>query len=300
MNYTKPPLSIQQQIQKLKDRGLTFGDENRAAHYLSNISYYRLRAYTYPFQDNTDPEHPFNTEISFEEIINLYVFDRRLRILIFNGLEKIEIALRTKIIYEYSNAFGSHWFEDEDMYWNMNQFDSDMVTLDVEIERSKETFIEHYLETYSNPPNPPAWMSLEVASFGLLSKLFRNLKNSPIKTKVAREFGLTTSAILSSWMYAITGIRNIVAHHGRLWNRRFIITPTIPNHTLNPFLNNIDIYRNKIYAILSCMNYILRNISPGNSFVTDLKGLLETSHLIDLHEMGFPANWEEEEIWQEE
>jgi abortive infection bacteriophage resistance protein len=299
MNFTKPPLTIQQQINKLKNRGLSFGNEPKAAHYLSNISYYRLRAYTYPFQDNTSPEHPFNREVSFEEIINLYVFDRRLRILIFNALEKIEIALRTKIIYEYSNAFGSHWFEDENMYWNLAQFDTDMETLDIEIDRSKETFIEHYKNNYSNPPSPPAWMSLEVASFGLLSKLFRNLKNGPMKTKVAREFGLPTSEILSSWMYAITGIRNIVAHHGRLWNRRFIIKPTIPSRTINPFLNNTRIFRNKIYAIFCCMNYILKIISPGNSFVTDLKELLTSSHLIDLHEMGFPDDWEEEEIWKE-
>ncbi len=298
MNYTKPPLTIQQQIDKLKDRGLTFGNEPRAANYLSNISYYRLRAYTYPFQDNTNSNHPFIQPVSFEEIINLYVFDRRLRILVFNALEKIEIALRTKIIYEYSIAFGSHWFEDENMFWNIDQFDTDMETLSNEIDRSKETFIEHYQNTYSNPPTPPAWMSLEVASFGLLSKLFRNLKNGPVKTKIAREFGLPTSEILSSWMYAITGIRNIVAHHGRLWNRRFIITPRIPSRVLNPFLNNTHIFRNKIYAIFCCMNYILGIISPGNSFSTELKELLKSCHLVDLNEMGFPVDWEQEPIWK--
>jgi len=141
-------------------------------------------------------------------------------------------------------------------------------------------------------------MSLEVASFGLLSKLFRNLKKGPVKTKIAREFGLPTSEILSSWMYAITGIRNIVAHHGRLWNRRFIITPTIPSRALNPFLNNTYIFRNKIYAIFCCMNYILSIISPGNSFSTELKELLKSCHLVDLNEMGFPVDWEQEPIWK--
>ncbi|HQO50077.1 MAG TPA: Abi family protein, partial [Bacteroidales bacterium] len=86
MKYTKTPLPFTTQIEILKKRGLQFGNEKQAAHYLSNISYYRLRAYTYPFQDNNNPDHPFIKEINFEEIVDLYVFDRRLRLLIFNAL----------------------------------------------------------------------------------------------------------------------------------------------------------------------------------------------------------------------
>ena len=106
MNYTKPPLSITDQIAKLKERELHFEDEIRFAHHLSNIRYYRLRAYTYPFQDNTKPEHEFIQKVSFEEIISLYVFDRQLRLLVFNAIEKIEISLRTKIIYEFALTYG--------------------------------------------------------------------------------------------------------------------------------------------------------------------------------------------------
>ena len=118
MKYSKPPLSISEQIAKLKQRGLTFHDEQKAAHYLSNISYYRLRAYTYPFQDNKDPDHSFIKEISFEDIVDLYVFDRRLRLLVLNAIEKIEVALRTKIIYEYALVHGSHWFMNASLYHN--------------------------------------------------------------------------------------------------------------------------------------------------------------------------------------
>ena len=109
MKYLKTPISISEQIEKLKDRGLSFLDEKKAANYLSNISYYRLRAYTYPFQDNDNPDHPFVQKIDFEDIIELYVFDRRLRLLIFNAIEKIEIALRTQIIYHFSLAYGAYW-----------------------------------------------------------------------------------------------------------------------------------------------------------------------------------------------
>lgn len=102
MKYNKAPISLRDQVLSLKARGLIIKDEKRAESYLSNISYYRLRAYTYPFQDNNDPNHPFTVPVTIEEIIQLYVFDRKLRLLILDALEKIEIALRTQIIYQWA------------------------------------------------------------------------------------------------------------------------------------------------------------------------------------------------------
>lgn len=297
MKYSKPPLSIHDQIKRLKERGLRFNNEQKAAHYLSNISYYRLRAYTYPFQDNNDISHPFIKDISFEDIISLYVFDRRLRLLVFNAIEKIEIALRTKIIYEFSLRHGSHWHENPQMYRNPFYFNKNVNSLYEEVDRSTETFIKHYKNTYSTPPYPPAWMSLEVISLGLLSKLYGNLKKNEEKKKVAKSFGLPTPLILESWMHAFAGLRNICAHHGRLWNRRFSIVPKIPYNTHYPFIHKTDIHENKLYAQLCCINYISRNISPDSSFVLDLKNLLASSNLINCKEMGFPENWEKEPIW---
>ena len=187
MNYSKPPIDITAQIAALKQRGLTFTDEGKAAHYLSNISYYRLRAYTYPFQDNTNPQHPFIKKVSFDDILELYIFDRRLRLLVFAALEKVEIALRTKIIYNWALAYGSHWHEDANLYRNYSRFSWDINILHEEIKRSTETFIRHYSDNYTNPTNPPAWMSLEVASLGLLSKLFENLKKGPQKNEVTKD-----------------------------------------------------------------------------------------------------------------
>jgi len=298
MRYNKPSLSIQDQITKLKSRGLLFKDETKAAHYLSNISYYRLRAYTYPFQDNQNPEHPFIKTIYFEDIIDLYVFDRRLRLLVFNAIEKIEIAFRTKIIYEFSLNHGSHWHENAAMYRKPYFFNANINSLYQEVDRSTETFIDHYKNNYSSPEYPPAWMSLEVASMGLLSKLFSNLKKGPEKKKIAREFGLPKPEILESWMHAIAGLRNICAHHSRLWNRRFTIIPKLPYNTLNPFLKNTQIHENKLYTQLSCINYISRIISPDTSFISDLKALVSSCDLVNKKEMGFPDQWEKEQIWQ--
>ncbi len=219
MQYNKSPITIAEQITLLKQRGLNFGDEKIASHYLSNISYYRLRAYTYPFQDNANTNHPFNKKVTFEEIVELYVFDRKLRLLVFDALEKIEISLRTKIIYEYAIPHGSHWYENVNHYRNPYRFNTDINKVYDEIDRSTETFIKHYADTYTNPTKPACWMSLEVVSMGLLSKLFENLKKSNEKIAIAKAFGLPTVFILESWMHSLSHLRNVCAHHCRLWNR---------------------------------------------------------------------------------
>jgi abortive infection bacteriophage resistance protein len=298
MKYTKPPLSIPDQITRLKQRGLLFNDEQKAAHYLSNISYYRLRAYTYPFQDNTVTNHPFNQSITFEEIVELYVFDRRLRLLVFNAIEKVEISLRTKIINEFSLTHGSHWYEDAKMYRNQHFFNKNINSLYEEVDRSTETFIDHYKNKYSSPTYPPAWMTLEVVSIGLLSKLYGNLYKGAEKIKVAKEFGLPNPEFLESWMHAFAGLRNICAHHSRLWNRRFTIVPKIPYNTTTTFINNKNINVNKLYAQLCCLNYITRIISPNSSFVSELNNLLKTCRLVDYKDMGFPHDWKTEAFWQ--
>ena len=298
MNFNKVPISIPEQIALLKQRGLSFNDEKRAAHYLSNISYYRLRAYTYPFQDNNDPQHPFVRPVTFEQILELYVFDRKLRMIVFDGLEKVEIALRTKIIYHYALVCGSHWHENPTLYKNTDRFIRDIGKLYEEIDRSNETFIKHYNNKYSQPPNPPAWMSLEVASIGLLSKLFENLKMSQEKKAVAKEFGLAHPYVLESWMHAFAQLRNICAHHGRLWNRRLTTMPQLPKNPLFPFLSDTNIYANKIYTILSCVTYILNIISPGNTFNRRLKELMSSCTLVDEKEMGFSKDWLKEPLWK--
>ncbi len=297
MKYSKPPLSINEQIQKLVDRGLICADTERAANYLSNISYYRLRAYTYPFQNNKEENQPFNTKITFEEIIDLYVFDRKLRLLIFDGIEKIEIALRTQIIYNYSISHGSHWHIKSELYRNTMFFANHLASLQKEIDRSTETFIDHYKNKYSNPAEPPCWMSLEVSSVGLLSKIFQNLKLSQEKKRIIRHFGLNDAAVTENWMHCFSTLRNICAHHGRVWNRR-LTKIKLPTNPVNHFLSNTNIYTNKLYATLCCIEYILQLISPNSTFKIRIKELIENCPHAQMKEMGFPPNWIEEELWK--
>jgi len=297
MIYSKLPISFDDQINQLKNRGLRFDNEASAKKYLSNISYYRLRAYTYPFQDNNNQTHPFIKDLSFEDIISLYVFDRRLRLILLNAIEKIEIALRTKIVYHFALKYGSHWHENSSIYRNPSRFYKEISTLYEEIDRSTETFIQHYKDKYNEPENPPSWMSLEVASFGLLSKLFVNLSKGVEKNQVTKDFGLKKVDILESWMHTFANLRNICAHHGRIWNRRYTIKPKLPYDTNFPFVDINRIYPNKLYASICCIYYIVKIISPQSDFKTKLIELIDSCHMVDLKEMGFPANWKTEPLW---
>ena len=313
--YEKTPISIKEQVQKLKSRGLVIDDEELAAQYLSNISYYRLRAYTYPFQNNTDPDkhHEFiRKDIHFKDIIDLYCFDRRLRILVFNALEKIEVALRAKITQRYSEATNdSHWYLDEslfkdDAYMKDGQrvfkYNTLMEDIEDEVERSDEEFIKHYYFRYSEPEMPPSWMALEVVSFGSLSRLYDLLVKDDQKKAVAKELGLNKVDILENWMHALSNLRNCCAHHSRIWNRRFIVNMLLPTNADYPFLDRNTIAttkRNKLFAYLCCIKYILDIVSPDNNFYANLQGLIaQGGSLLSLKDMGFPDNWRSIGIWK--
>jgi abortive infection bacteriophage resistance protein len=300
MKYNKQPISFSAQVAQLKNKGLIFGDEKAAELTLSRISYYRLRAYTYPFQDNKDPNHPFIQEISFEEIIDLYRFDRELRVLVFDAIEKIEVALRTQIIYQFAMTNGSHWQTDPNLYRDTARFTKHLGTLQKEIDRSEETFIKHYKSKYKSPSQPPSWMSLEVASMGTLSKIYQNLKKGQEKRAVARSFGIKQIDIMENWMFCFSSLRNICAHHGRLWNRRMSAIIKLTYNTKGQFLTKQEvkmIYTNKLYAVLCAVKYMLDQIDSTNGFSDDLKNLVRSCPVCQEKEMGFIKNWDKHPLW---
>src|SRR5690554_5939805 len=133
MKYKKPALPVPEQISKLKERGLIIPDDTLAERYLSNISYYRLRAYTYPYQNNLKENQPFISEVSIEDIMELYTFDRHLRLLIFDAVERIEIALRTQIIYQWALLNGSHWHLQQNLYKDNSKFIKHLASLQKEL-----------------------------------------------------------------------------------------------------------------------------------------------------------------------
>ena len=297
MRYNKPALTIDQQIDKLKQRGLVIKDANKAAHYLSNISFYRLRAYTYPFQDNEDPDHPFIKTVTFEQIMSLYVFDRKLRLLVLDAIEKIEISLRTKMIYEFSIKHNPYWYCEKAHFIDNSKYKSQLDEINVEIDRSREDFIEHYKTKYDPNEYPPSWMALEIVSLGLLSKMYKNISSScGTKRRIANYYGLRNESILENWIQCFSVIRNICAHHSRLWNRR-AMPITMPNKPIHQFTKFIPQRNYKLYAYLSCIVYILKIINPDNTFVAKLKKIMSIYQDLNIKEMGFPENWLEDPFW---
>lgn len=298
MRYTKPAVSFQQQLAKLKERGLLVKDERLAITYLKNISYYRLRAYTYPFQDNNNPEHPFIEKVSFEQIIQLYQFDRKLRIILFDVLERIEIALRTQIIYEWSIKYGSHWHENKDLAKNTHFFNNNLDALYRDVKRSKEQFIEHYYNKYCEPEHPPSWMALEVANFNCLSLTFKNLKDKGLKKKVSKHFGIYNYYTFENWIHVFVNIRNICAHHSRLWNKRITPQVSILENPMNSYVENKKFYKYKLYAVITAIAYIVKSVNPATSFKERIKRLMkELPVVVSEEEMGFTTNWEKEKFW---
>lgn len=297
MKYNKPSLTIPEQIIKLKERGLGIPDDALAARYLSNISYYRLRAYTYPYQNNQDENQPFKDNVDIEQVMELYTFDRHLRLLVFDAIERIEIALRTQIIYHWALQNGSHWHLHQNLYKDNSKFIKHLASLQKELDRCNETFVEHYYQKYTQPSEPPAWMSLEVTSIGLLSLIFQNLKSCPEKKAVTHHFGLLSTDVLENWIHNFCNVRNICAHHGRLWNRRISIHLNLPRKTKEHFITNKNINPYKLYASLSAMLYCMQIINPENTFKSELLALIQQYPKEQLKEMGFPKNWQHEVFW---
>lgn len=303
--YTKPALSYAEQLQQLKNRGLIIEDDEKALHLLENISYYRLSGYLYPMLAIPKTDHRFKPESSFSNVFNLYCFDRELRKMILGELEKIEIAIRAKMIYELSHNHGSFWYTKSELFKSNSQFEFIYSNIEEEYRRSDEQFIVDFRNKYSDPM-PPSWMMLELTSFGTLSKLYKNLKGSYERRVIAHYFGLDDTTF-ESWMHSIVYVRNICAHHSRLWSRTMRITPRIPANPLNTFLDHTINYNqstslpknnNRTYFLFSMLIYWLDIINKKHKFKNKLFNLLDKYPMVDVKAMGFPDDWKTELLWQ--
>lgn len=298
-NMSKPARTIQDQIALLQSRNMSFRQVADAPHFLSNISYYRLKGYWWEMQDNRE-DHHFANGSFFEDVIDLYNFDRHFRLIVFNAIERIEISLRTKLIYHLSLQYGAEWYLNPSLFEDPKRYNSFVAKLFLDISNSSEEFIKKHFENHPTE-QPESWKAMEVLTLGSLSKLYQNLKHQlPEKNKIAQEFGLYNQKYLSSWLLAITVTRNIIAHHSRLWNRVIINKYDWPTTTPNPLLNYLpdNRQRRKIFPLLSAVIYMNNEISPGNSIKQELIGLFDRFPNIHLSRMGFPSNWQNEPLWK--
>jgi abortive infection bacteriophage resistance protein len=296
ISYTKPFLSYAAQLSLLKSRGLTFTDETKALHLLEKIGYYRLSGYWYPLLADKE-KHIFKPDANFETAFSLYKFDCELRKLISAEIEKIEVAIRVKMAYELSMAYHLFWIDDANLFASSHNHLATLNKINEEYTRSNEEFIVAFKNKYSDPL-PPACIILEVTSFGTLSRLYRNLKPSKAKRDVAKSFALP-DIVFDSWLHSLACVRNVCAHHARLWNSLIKIQPLSPRKPQHIWLIDNTTCSNRVYYVLSMIIYLLNVINPKHFFKQKLEKLFAKYPNVDRVAMGFPATWQSEPLWAE-
>ena len=301
------PRTIQEQLCRLKEKGMVFNDEQNAISYLSRISYFRLKYYWVDMLD-ANAEH-FINGANFDNVIVRYEFDKKLRNILFGAVEILEVGLRTKFITTLSLATGTGlWYLDGSLF-NNQQFHTTLVLdMKYEFERNSDPFVRQYIIDHPNwdkntldGDNPDAWMIFETATFGTLSKMYKNLLNqSPLKSKIANEFGLYSARELSSWLEAISVLRNIIAHHSRIWYKIFSKKPTnINRHRDDWMLSDLTEHqRKRAFGVISCLLYLCNAICSDNTIKQDIKNLFVSYPNIPIYMIGFTRGWEENLIWR--
>lgn len=298
MPYTKPALTIVQQIAKLQSEGMVVADTALAEHCLQHISYYRLSAYWLYFEHPKGQAGPrFKPGTTFEEVVALYEFDRNLRLLVLDAVERVEVAVRGSWAYVLATKAGSHGYLNQQLYSNYHKFKGNRDKLDEETDRSKDTFILHYKAKYSEPPQPPVWMASELMSFGLLSRWYALLKDRGDRQAVSAPFTLDEK-IFVPMVQHISTVRNICAHHGRLWNRKLKATLKLPKSNPPELANALNRMANdKLYNTLAFLKYLLDQCDPTNNWGQRLIAHIGTLAAGRETAMGFPAAWRDYKLW---
>jgi abortive infection bacteriophage resistance protein len=294
--FTKSYSTSEELVKLLQSRGLEINDEQKAGHYLKNIGYYRLSAYMYPFLQIPKHEHLYKQGASFKKVMMLYRFDKKLRMLLLNEIEKIEIAIRESVMNIVSEMLGDNfWLTNSKHFANTRAFTDTMNVIDKEYRKSTEDFILHFKNTYVEP-YPPAWILGELLTMGNVNMVYRNLKDDRIRKSIAQRFGLQPK-VFESWLTVLTLVRNSCCHHARVWNKLNSIHPVLPKRIHRPWIT-LSVNPHRIYFDICIIKYFLDVVSPENDMHAKLCWLFVDFPEIDLRALGFPDGWEFEPIWR--
>lgn len=299
MKFAKPSLSIADQIARIEGRGMVVSDRAHAAHCLQHISYYRLRAYWLPFEDiaPADGEHKFKAGTSFDDVLALYVFDRRLRLLVMDAIERVEVSLRGTWAHHLAMKYGPHGYLNPLLYRRPDRYAQAFTRLIEDWQRSKDTFVIHYREKYDDPEHPPIWMTAEVISLGQLSMWYSNLKQRPDRQAVSKPYGLDET-IMISLAHHLTYVRNICAHHGRLWNKQITVKMAVPKSPASLKLAMNEVVPGRLYNTLTVLAYLMGIVAPGTQWRQQVVELMNSCPLANPVAMGFPADWRMRPAWK--
>jgi abortive infection bacteriophage resistance protein len=285
MKYSKPPTTFQEQVDLLIKRGLIVEDPKKALLNISRINYYRLSSYFPPLQTK---DHLFKKNTTINSIFELYDFDKKLRSLIFGALENIEITLRTKIAYYFSHTYGPSAYCDACNFSQGFNHPDWLAKLEESIARTHEDYVKDFFNEYDEERVLPIWIVIEIMSFGQLSIMLRGLKRSDRK-RIAKDcFGID-EARLYSWVHTLVYIRNLCAHHSRIWNRTLAIKP-MPTKELPEWQG---ISNHKLFCVFLIFKKLMIIPEQWESWRNDFSQLLEEYKNINIKMMGFPDDWGE-------
>lgn len=311
----KQPTTLEEQLELLSKRGMSL-DKPLALQWLSNVSYYRLSGYWYPYRvlaASDDPKKPVRLDdfvdgTSFCEVASLYEFDRKLRALVHDGMERIEVALRTRV-GEWITQHGALAYRESSLFREGFDHVAWLARVYSRVARAKSSnaAIRHYENKYGHYP---FWVVAEVLDFSDVSRMFSGLPVD-VQHSISADFGFRIAVDkLSSkqkksyydqdplvrWCEQLTVVRNVCAHHARLFNRHLTPASTNAFRTITALSSLPDGQSDKLYGALLVMAFMLRTISPGTTWPSKLTGLIqkdfENLSLRSITEMGFPDNWE--------
>lgn len=281
--FTKPALTLPEQIALLQSRGLSIPDAARAMRYLQFIGYYRLMAYARPYQVRADVDHAFTIGTTFDDLLQLYVFDRKLRLHTMDAIERLEVALRTVINNHMSLKYDQFWIANKALFLGGYKHELLLKDLDRSTRNGTHPFCDAYYQKYNSPSLPPSWMVAEVLSLGQWSTIYANLASPADQKAIANTFNVPYK-MLKSWLRSLSTLRNICAHHGLVWNRRISYPPSLAPHFNAP---DPDHY----YARAIVIWQLMMAITNTSSWLGTLKSLLLTCPR-PITKMGFPEGWQ--------
>lgn len=295
--FQEPWLTRREQIRLLQERGLRIDDPSAADRFLAHLNYYRFSGYCLAFEES---RHAFREGTSFEDIARAYEFDLVLRDLLTEALEFVEVDFRATIAYRFGQIYGAFGHTQPAAFFDRFSHGDWLERVQDESKRSREEFVQHFDRTYQEFPDLPVWIATEIMSFGLLSRMFRGMRRSDQRTICSR-YGLQSS-VLESWMHHCVYVRNLCAHHSRVWDRVWAIKPKLPcgRNWKPPLLP----WNGRLFATLLLLRQLLARMPAIERFAAEWKERIE-QHLsrppsgieAPLARMGLTDRWQQHPVW---
>lgn len=297
MKYTKPFLTFEQQADLLmKKRGM-LADRSDLIRHLQDVGYYRLSGYWHIYKKRGSDK--FCEGTTFQRAWDMYVFDRQFRLVVLDAVERVEVYMRTQLAYLLAEQTGPFGFLDKT---NLPRLSEERYEHFVEkcrdaYGRAKggEPFAKHFNDKYGNHHNlPPYWILVNVMDFGMVVTLYSG-SPVPVRKQIADGLGVSTK-VLDSWMVTVNTVRNICAHHGRLWNRIIGNPPKIPKAV--EWHDPYEVRNDKIFGTLTMLSYLLERVAPDTGWRKRLLDMVLRLSSRNQGRMGFMGEWRECPLWK--